>query len=317
MPSAAAEWKFWETSELLEHLLPFLDLQTTLNLAKTHDLTRNIFKSSVSWKKLIRRNLLDDREPRREVVINLVELLKLVDGPGAHLLDLLDAMCMKKFPDGAWLIGSVKVFCPLHQGSHLIPLLQFQLLEEAMGAFGATDMFLEEINTNLFQLNEPDLSILGSTLSRQQEKVKSLNVREVFINSEKSAESFGTLIKASRVIETFEKLSVTGPIGQIGWGKLASASFPGFVNNIVTLKDALDEGKKEDLKAIWDSLQGNWVVRLDRDHVDQFEGIRKQDGEAGWNRLEQIVDMRKEQLAEAIKDRVCVDGDWLGLRGWF
>ena len=119
MPSAAAEWKFWETPELLEHLLPFLDLQTTLNLAKTHDLTRNIFKSSVSWKKLIRRNLLDDREPRREVVINLVELLKLVDGPGAHLLDLLDAICMEKFPDGAWLIGSVKVFCPLHQGSHL------------------------------------------------------------------------------------------------------------------------------------------------------------------------------------------------------
>ena len=313
MPSAAAEWKFWETPELLEHLLPFLDLQTTLNLAKTHDLTRNIFKSSVSWNKLIRRNLLDDRE----VVINLVELLKLVDGPGAHLLDLLDAMCMKKFPDGAWLIGSVKVFCPLHQGSHLIPLLQFQLLEEVMGAFGATDMFLEEINTNLFSLSEPALSIIGSTLSRQQEKVKSLNVRKVFINSEKSAESFGTVIKGSRVIETFEKLSVTGSIGQDGWGKLASASFPGFVNNIVTLKDALDEGKKEDLKAIWDSLQGNWVVRLDRDHVDQFEGIRKQDGEAGWNRLEQIVDMRKEQLAEAMKDRVCVDGDWVGLRGWF
>ena len=54
--------------------------------------------------------------------------------------------------------------CPRHSDSHLIPLPQFELLEEAMGAFGATDISLEEINANLFPLMEPFLSILGSKL---------------------------------------------------------------------------------------------------------------------------------------------------------
>ena len=72
----------------------------------------------------------------------------------------------------------------------MIPLPQFELLEEAMGAFGATDISLEEINTNLFPLMEPCLSILGSKLSRQQEEVKKLNTPKIVIQSRKGAEVF-------------------------------------------------------------------------------------------------------------------------------
>ena len=56
--------KFWETPELVEKLLPYLDLITTKLLAESHKLTRKILKKAFNWNKLIQRILpLEDRVP--------------------------------------------------------------------------------------------------------------------------------------------------------------------------------------------------------------------------------------------------------------
>ena len=47
--------KFWQTAELIEHLLPFLEFESTLKLAQSHALTLNILKIDSNWNKLIRR----------------------------------------------------------------------------------------------------------------------------------------------------------------------------------------------------------------------------------------------------------------------
>ena len=47
--------KFWQTAELIEHLLPFLDFESTLKLAQSHALTLDILKIDSNWNKLIRR----------------------------------------------------------------------------------------------------------------------------------------------------------------------------------------------------------------------------------------------------------------------
>ena len=51
-----ASKKFWRSPELVEKLLPFLDLETTLNLARTHKMTRDILQKSYIWNKLVRRS---------------------------------------------------------------------------------------------------------------------------------------------------------------------------------------------------------------------------------------------------------------------
>ena len=183
-----------------------------------------------------------------------------------------------------------------------------------MAVFGATDLFLEEINNNLFPLMEPSLSIIGSTLSRQEEKVEKLDVNKVVIKSRRGAEAFKTLMEASLVISPIEKLSVSSPISAEGWEAMASVLqlHPGLVMNITSLKDALSEAKNEDLKAIWDVLQGQWVVRAAEDNPKKSEGVRKQDGEAGWERLQQLADNHN-WAAQIEEDE---GGDWLGLRGW-
>ena len=47
--------KFWQTAELIEHLLPFLEFESTLKLAQSHALTLNILKIDTNWNKLVRR----------------------------------------------------------------------------------------------------------------------------------------------------------------------------------------------------------------------------------------------------------------------
>ena len=54
MPFSASK-KFWETPELVENLLPFLDHKATSVLAQAHVKTRNILQGSYVWNKLIRR----------------------------------------------------------------------------------------------------------------------------------------------------------------------------------------------------------------------------------------------------------------------
>ena len=47
--------EFWGIPEMVETLLPFLDVKSILHLAQCHQLTLNILQKRVVWQKLIRR----------------------------------------------------------------------------------------------------------------------------------------------------------------------------------------------------------------------------------------------------------------------
>ena len=109
--------KFWETPELVEKLLPYLDLSTTKLLAESHKLTRKILKKAVNWNKLIQRILpLEDRVPflvdwsfgsplpsedegdpllasEKQKAKILAEILTLINGDSAAELVLFHAIC--------------------------------------------------------------------------------------------------------------------------------------------------------------------------------------------------------------------------------
>ena len=46
---------FWGTPELVEHLLPFLDADSTKELAEAHHLTRQILGKALIWGRLTKR----------------------------------------------------------------------------------------------------------------------------------------------------------------------------------------------------------------------------------------------------------------------
>ena len=54
--SRVAETKFWNTPELVEKLVFFLDASSILNLAQTHHLTQQICQLPFVWNQLVRRS---------------------------------------------------------------------------------------------------------------------------------------------------------------------------------------------------------------------------------------------------------------------
>ena len=361
---------FWETPELLETLLPFLDLKSTLQLAKTHELTQDILQGASAWNKLIRRcclrkfwqnrafplemtlsdydseedadHTLSESESSRDeleynsdasvseddveeemhkmdemdVVRHLVAMLKLMKNPKANMLDLLDAICKRCPPDVVSSnrgLGAVTIGCPNHPDSHEVLLSDFMLLEAVEGAFGTSEQKLAVISLGGTTLDEPCLSALSARLDRQQKKLTSLSFAFLEVRSKESAEAFKTLMEASSGSDIPPSGGidvVLKTIGGEGWKVLADGVRlnPSLIlDGFSVLKDDLDETKEEDIRVMWDALKtgGKVFVELHPEElgysalrsVAPLQYFEKAEGEAGWTKLVQIMEMSKEEWA--------------------
>ena len=178
-----AEWKVWQTPELVEGLLPFLDPASTLELALAHKKTRTILKGSRVWKRLIKRSSPVDLD----VVDHLVAIMKLMKDARGHILDLLVSICDPNSFEILSSIRSVLIHCPSH-GSHSVPWARFKLLEKIESAFGTS---LQPVGAiSLSHAGGNDLSAIGARLSRQRQKLTSAKIDFVFVENDVDAENF-------------------------------------------------------------------------------------------------------------------------------
>ena len=298
-----AEKKFWSTPELIERLLLNLDLKSTMCLAQAHELTQNVLEGTRVWNKLIKRICPIDTLDQVENHVAIVKSLKDYED---HLLDLLEVICESNpVPDGGdWHIA-VQMGCPCHPNLdyHVVSLAGFMLLEEVEGAFGTTVQTLEVIGSDWRKhpFNSTSLSALASRLSRQQEKLTFLKL-DFKISSMLDAENFKAVMQACPMerVSIIGGLEVDENIGAKGWELVAESVqlHPGVLTHFVTCKEAMDGGWKEDMRAIWDALipSGSWtMIHYDEPGEPSDEPICKEDGDAGWEDLEHVVDMSIEE----------------------
>ena len=317
--------KFWETPVLVNKLLlPYLDLESTLHLAQVHELTRDILQGSIAWNKLIRRTRLQEGgalhrnpgllEEKMEVVRHLVDILKLMKNRKANMLDLLDTICNKRF-EGAHA-GRVTLSCPNHPDSHRPDLFgDFLLLEAIEGAFGTSEQKAIS-SADFYELREPALSALSSRLARQQEKLTRLWFVCLQVDTKESAEAFKTLMEATSEVTMHEEdcgIEVLRAIGGEGWKALAEGVrlHPGVRPTFVTvLKDDLDEASKEDIRVVWDALKtdGHFSV-VDPSQLDGQTVRKEEEGEDGWTRLTEVMEMSKEEWAAQVEAQDEDDGE--------
>ena len=321
MSCKPASVKFWETPELIEKLLPNLDLKSTVCLARTHVMTQNILQRRCIWNKLIRRSCLfiergnpfglpnGPKMPHKiDMVKDLVTILKLMTDPNAFLLDLLDFICERFTPEDVHLLRQnthVAIRCPRHPDLHFIPLAGFLLLEEVEGAFGTTEQSLELVEGHL--LTGPSLSAVSSRISRQTGSLPSaaISLSTIEIQSRREAESFKTLMQVGPQLLRHLELDVSGAIGRKGWGALTKAiqSQPNLAMRVVVPKSVLAGGSTEDLRDFWNVMGPDVQLAVQlSDNRSVFEYIEKQNGANGWMRLEHILEATKngwiEQLTE-------------------
>jgi len=325
--------KFWGSLDLVEKLLPYLDVFTIILLAESKiSCTIQILqKSSAVWTKLARRtfpgnhtwsdqwsdysssgrywNFVKERfEEEKIQVLHLTSILAKMDNPKSHTLNLLEIIC-EKFPPIERSGRSdffIKLVCPCHQSQHSVSPLGFLLLEEVEGAHGSAHQEVLQIKVPF--LKDPLMSALGSRLSKQQVKMTKMHSGPAVCWSRKNAADLFALIQNCEPTQlSVYNLHVEGNIEADGWVDLARAlpltvdsEDPSF--SVTATREAMKEARREDLKAVWDSLPVSWdpaetVLPLFCWFVDGGAGSKTEffykirgEEEEGWNALLKDLD---------------------------
>ena len=315
--------KFWETPELVEMLLPFLDAKTILKLAQSHLLNIQILQGSLVWNKLIRRTVPSDQNllelpwlqregpvlTRKFKLAPLIQILKMMKDQKPSELDLLNLIC-ERYPSRPSEV--VTLSCSSNQ-TKLVSPLGFLLLEEVEGALGSTEQWIERIHidqpTYVTLLEEHWLSPLSSRVSRQQEMVQLIEMDTIDVSYGSGClDDFLNLVDHCHTIRV-QQVRVNDPLDD--WPKLRRTLSSSKVS-LICFNPARDRmlgrhimrtdqltapAQREDLRAIWDLTADHWEVYTwisDERYGSTY--FYKEMGEADWKRFEQLLDMSDEEL---------------------
>ena len=284
--------KVFYSKDLMESLLPFLDPASTLRLVESNKscIPEIPQGSSAAWNNLVRRTLPGVNESfveRRVQILIPINILKRMDDAKSHKLHhVLNVICEKSPPDGQHT-PFIQISCSCH-GSKSVSPLAFLLLEEVEAALGSALQEVEIMHCPPFYdsfLEEPLLTALACRVSRQQTKVARMEVGLVKVSTLDSAKALLTLLMQSTEAGISWGLMVCGNIQAEGWAAVAKAlsSAPACVWRVrVASKDLMKEGRKEDLRTVWESMLGSWAVGS--------QSFYKTGGEESWRALEQLLD---------------------------
>ena len=333
MPPYSAEIKFWNNPYLMEIMIPFLDSQSIVSLAKAHPLVLQVLQGKSVWNKLVRRacpfsfgsvmesETLADTEERLAGVMAkmnpLVQILKMMDDPADRLLDLLDVIC-ERFPPvdtgerearnaqlegtGFSMINQIpgpqffQIHCSRHgPHKHKVSPFGFLILEEIEKELGTTEQMLDWAVVDI--MSDPWLSALSSRLVRQNDFWEGVRVDMLNVEcySTRCAEALSTVMEHCEIFEIQNKLCIEEDIGAEGWAALRRGLACHEVGNLVCDKEHMASGQRSDLRAIWESLSDGWQWERGPRFSKQTEGHN-------WQLLDQYLDMAEEDWSRLFPD---------------
>ena len=341
--AAMAREKFWETPELVEKLLPFLDPDSTLTLARCYKKVPGILQGTCIWNQFIRRacpftdegNAL---QRRRQVNIDLVRcfvaILKLMKNPDDLQQDLLELIC-ENFPpqEGKTILH---MGCSSHQEGHGITLEGLVLVDEVQRTFGSSALKIESINSFDYWYDWV-WSALSGTLSRCEQMMSSVRIQHITINNVGSMNAFRTVLQFCPVASTYlERIDVDvdnlamarefrnlllacpqprDPVDIIvnsrqGHGDIGYEGWE-FLAKAVQLRPGFVEKiiccPHVLQEAKMEDMRVIWEVigdvELGHELHDWRENFKRRDGEKAWNRLVRIIEMTEEDLKRDIEDK--------------
>ena len=325
------EKKVWKMPELVERLLLFLDLPSTLHLVQADQIDKHILRESLSskvWKKLIKQSTFRDGDGRgRKDVRALVTILKRTQPKDldSFLLPLLDHIC-ESFPCTPWQAVhdsyEVQMNCPCQEEPHKISLSGFLLLEEEVeGPFGTALQSLKSVKVE----GSAPFSVLSSRMSRQHGLVTLIQIGcTLDVEDNADVQACVTLLQAQQVSISLtvygsgakenkedkkgKKSDVRWEVDEEGWEALARAMQvkPNGVQRVEVSRDWLAQLRREDTKAIWEAVGEVFIIHQSED-VDMWDErwsscrfVEKPGPDrryvASWAKLEGILDMSKDEF---------------------
>ena len=318
--------KFWNSPELVYMLLPYLDAASTLRLAQAHfspkkdSLFLGLLRRPLVWNKLIGRSLPespkarweqqeDMMENKKSTIECLAEILKMLKDPLSLEVDLLLLIC-KNFPP-VWNFHASPPAPKMVHVSHHLPPDQFSthsvspfgfvLLESVLGS---TVQKIERIKVDT--LREPWLTAVSRRASHQGRKIDELKCWRVECCTKESVEAFCTLVNHCQSW-TLSRLEIDGELGPDGWEALRKALCSRRFAQPVGFLDApiraMIEGRREDLKAIWESVSWQWTIKYTKEVVHKRGPFGEDFNNMGWRILELLMDKEKEKKEKEDKEK--------------
>ena len=338
--------KFLETPELVEMLLPFLNAENTLAFAESGVINIKILQGTLAWKKLVRRTIPSNKNPflnnhrdiqnREDEVAPLIEILMMMQDCKSSELDLLNLICERFPPTVEEEAEAVTLLSSSSSQTKTVSPLGFLLLEGVESALGSMEYQVEEIKMDCstvskFAQDAHLLPTLSSRVTRQDEKVKLIEFKTIYVSLDMDMKEFLNVVENCERMK-FEEVVVDW-MDPMGWTMLRRAlscdhvslscfnpSRDGLLGRGLGKPVRAGPAKRDDLRVMWDLTEDHWDVWfwIGNTHVETSffkEGAAPPGpnvGEAGWERLEELLDMRDEGLEEWFLLNQDTDGESTG-----
>ena len=197
--------------------------------------------------------------------------------------------------------------------THTVSILGFLLVTEVQ----AKDKSILSVDTvKSLALYDPPLMALSSIVADQKEKVKKLHIGDFGCENKETAEAIARLVERSQTVsngaDNLFWIFIEGDLGIEGWSAIRRAVELLVVAHgkeifLDSTRKSMISGRRDDLKAIWDTVF-NWLV-VDSDDGEKYVEFNNTYGEGGgWEGvegerrgLEAVIEMTDKEWLEELR----------------
>ena len=276
---------FFESKDLMEQLISYLDLPSLLALASVHQLTLEVLQQRSMWRDLVRGSKLvkpkfwhcgNNVEIKAMLgrVDMLTTLLKLIDDPGPLLQILLETIC-SNFPPSRDENGhkdeiSIQFSSLCSPRRFSISPTGFLLLERAERQMKSQMQIVTEVQ--LHYLWDSLAVPLSSRARRQGAPVKVLRCEVAeFTDEEEAVQWISFLQRCSKwSVESF----CLYELGKLGWTQLARAlgGGRGSLGSMSASREVVAVARMEEVRQVWEATRLENKVLLHTESLMSFAG---------------------------------------------
>ena len=335
----AAVQEFWLSEDLLEYLLPTLDIPTTWAFASVNPLALSILSRPLPWRRFLKRSFKPRRMSKLDLRTEMFTIFKKQDLENAMIADLL-RMANAKVPQLQDFLDHLREVFPvldveysrfdevgvveilLGGISQSISLQGFLILELVQSKL----IVVEKVTVNWLIEPGHNAKALASQISRQEASVKMMEIRKIqsvhgrqpgknlvenFLSIARNCSSWSL---NQLLLKEFDKQDLDESI----WSGLAEVSSTGSIGSLCVDASAL--GCRKSVRKVWLATREYWSIsglgKLPASRLREVElgadlsGLHtivwREEGEAGWRRVlgmiteKEEIEKRKRMFSERI-----------------
>ena len=270
--------------EVLEQILLLLeDVEDVVSLGSTCVLLAGILTQLRIWRIVLAKTEMVEHgevmEGRLRAMYKFLSSLPESEG----IFSFLHKTIYERYP-GVQGVNSVTVSFPGDPKHHSVSVLGLQLLVLTDRKTTGHTILQVQLSGGWQTRNWMTLNRLLSL----QKEIRELVIEEVACYTEEEGVTMCSLLERCSTWR-MDWLHLEGEVGGEAWRRLGRQSARGSLSGVDIGREVVKRGRREDIRAVWGSVQFDWRVDGLGGWVVDGEYIEKTDGDEGWRRIEEMI----------------------------